>query len=107
VASVARSAASHLAVRLRLVKVRFDWLTPAQARLAFRRFFTLTAPAQLDGLLVLTPADFSLVRRRATLTGVAEARALVRLLAAECEGRIGGRRPVGFTAGAQGDCDGA
>jgi transitional endoplasmic reticulum ATPase len=93
-----------------LVKVRFDWLTRAQARLAFRRFFGLTAPALLDGLLVLTPADFSLVRRRATLTGVVEAGALVRLLAAECEGRIGGRRPVGFAAGAQGargDCDGA
>ena len=33
-----------------LVKVRFDWLTQAQARLAFRRFFGLTAPAALDGL---------------------------------------------------------
>jgi hypothetical protein len=51
-----------------LVKVRFDWLTQAQARLAFRRFFGVAAPAQLDGLLVLTPADFSLVRRRAALT---------------------------------------
>lgn len=90
-----------------LVKVRFDWLTRAQARSAFRRFFGLTAPAPLDGLLVLTPADFSLVRRCATLTGVVEARALVRLLATECEGRIGGRRPVGFTAGAQGNCDAA
>ena len=90
-----------------LVKVRFDWLTQAQARLAFRRFFGLTAPAQLDGLHVLTPADFSLVRRRAALTGVVEAAALVRLLAAECEGRIGGRRPVGFVAAARGDCDGA
>jgi SpoVK/Ycf46/Vps4 family AAA+-type ATPase len=90
-----------------LIKVRFDWLTRAQARLAFRRFFGLPAPAQLDGLLVLTPADFSLVRRRATLTGVVEAGVLVRLLAAECEGRIGDRRPVGFAAGARGDCDGA
>jgi SpoVK/Ycf46/Vps4 family AAA+-type ATPase len=90
-----------------LVKVRFDWLTRAQARLAFRRFFGLMAPAQLDGLLALTPADFSLVRRRAALAGVAEAGALVRLLAAECQGRIGGRPPVGFAAGARGNCDGA
>jgi transitional endoplasmic reticulum ATPase len=90
-----------------LVKVRFDWLTRTQVRWAFRRFFGLMAPAELDGLLVLTPADFALVRRRAALAGVAESGALVRLLAAECEGRAGGRRPVGFAAGARGDCDGA
>ena len=52
-----------------LVKVRFDWLTQAQARLAFRRFFGLTRPGALDGLRTLTPADFSLVRRRAAVSG--------------------------------------
>ena len=31
-----------------LVKLRFGWLTEAQARLAFRRFFGLPAPAELD-----------------------------------------------------------
>ena len=31
-----------------LVKVRFGWLTPAQARLAFQRFFDLPAPPALD-----------------------------------------------------------
>ena len=57
-----------------LVKVRFDWLTQAQARLAFQRFFGLTAPAGLDGLRTLTPADFALVRRRAAVTEQAEPR---------------------------------
>jgi SpoVK/Ycf46/Vps4 family AAA+-type ATPase len=90
-----------------LIKVRFDWLTRAQARLAFQRFFGLPAPAQLDKLLVLTPADFSLVHRRAALTGVVETGALVGLLAAECEGRVGGRRPVGFVAEGRSNCDGA
>jgi SpoVK/Ycf46/Vps4 family AAA+-type ATPase len=90
-----------------LVKVRFDWLTQAQARLAFQRFFGLLAPPALDGLRTLTPADFALVRRRAAVVDVVEAGELVRLLAAECEGRIGGRLQVGFAARAQGDCDGA
>jgi len=80
-----------------LVKVGFDWLTPAQARLAWRRFFDLAPPASLDGLRTLAPADFALVRRRAAVTGTeADAAALLRLLARECEGRIGGRVPVGF-----------
>lgn len=79
-----------------LVKVRFDWLTVAQSRLAFRRFFDQPPPLALDALRTLTPADFSLGRRRAAVAGTAEAEALVRLLAAECVGRIGGRLAVGF-----------
>ena len=82
-----------------LVKVRFDWLTRTQAQLAFRRFFDLTAPPTLDGLATLTPADFALVRRRAAMTGATEASEIVRLLAAECEGRSGGRQQMGFAAG--------
>jgi AAA+ superfamily predicted ATPase len=89
-----------------LVKLRFDWLTQTQARLAFRRFFGLVAPAGLDGLRTLTPADFSLVRRRAVVRGAqSESATLLRLLAAECEGRVGGRLQVGFATGAPGDCD--
>jgi AAA+ superfamily predicted ATPase len=82
-----------------LVKLRFDWMTKAQARLAFHRFFGAAAPAGLDGLRTLTPADFSLVRRRAALMGgEPDPATLLRLLAAECEGRTGRRQPVGFVA---------
>ncbi len=81
-----------------LVKLRFDWLTTAQARLAFRQFFSMAAPASLDGLRTLTPADFALVRRRmAVRGGEADPAAALGLLAAECEGRIGARQPVGFS----------
>jgi AAA+ superfamily predicted ATPase len=80
-----------------LVKLRFEWLTQAQARLAFRGFFGVAAPAALDRLRTLTPADFALVRRRAAVRGgETDAGVLLRLLAAECEGRVGGRLPVGF-----------
>ncbi len=83
-----------------LVKLRFDWLTEAQARLAFQRFFGQPAPAGLDALRTLTPADFALVRRRAALRRDMPApEALLRLLAAECAERVGGRGPVGFVAG--------
>jgi hypothetical protein len=58
---------SAASLRRFLVKLRFDWMTKVQARLAFQRFFDTAAPAGLDGLRVLTPADFSLVRRRAAL----------------------------------------
>jgi SpoVK/Ycf46/Vps4 family AAA+-type ATPase len=80
-----------------LVKLRFDWMTRAQARLAFQRFFGAAAPAALDGLRTLTPADFSLVRRHAAVTGrMSDPATLLRLLTAECEGRTGGKSQMGF-----------
>ena len=81
-----------------LVKLRFDWLTVTQARIAFREFYALGAPAELDGLRMLTPADFALVRRRAAIQGGAgNPAALLRLLASECQGRLGARQIVGFS----------
>ena len=80
-----------------LVKLRFDFLGAGQARQAFRRFFGLSAPAGLEALRTLTPADFAVVARRAVLHGqITEPEALLRLLTAECAGRSGGRAPLGF-----------
>ncbi len=82
-----------------LVKLRLDWLTAAQARLAFRRFFGAEPPPGLDELRTLTPADFALVGRHAVLLDDrADPRGLLRLIAAECEGRAGPRAPIGFRA---------
>ena len=79
-----------------LVKLRFGWMTAAQARLAFALFYGLPPPPGLDHLATLTPADFALVGRRASLMGEErDAAALLEMLAAECEGRDG-TRPIGF-----------
>lgn len=86
-----------------LVKLRFDWPSAAQVRLAFRHFFGQPAPAELDGLRTLTPADFALVQRRVALRRAPPtAPELVRLLEAECAERVGGRLPIGFAGGAAG-----
>jgi transitional endoplasmic reticulum ATPase len=80
-----------------LIKLRLGWLTAAQARLAFRRFFAVDPPSGLDALRTLTPADFALVRRQAAATGASDDPAgLLYLLAAECEGRAAAAVPVGF-----------
>ena len=82
-----------------LVKLRFGWMTPTQARSAFATFFGLADPPALDALRTLTPADFALVRRRAGLAGgLDDAAALTRLLSAECEGRRGGAVRIGFNS---------
>ena len=87
----------HASLRRFLVKVRFDWLTAVQAHLAFRRVFGVAPPTDLDMIRTLTPADFGLVRRRAGLHGgLDEPRALLRLLADECNGRRESAGIVGF-----------
>jgi MoxR-like ATPase len=84
-----------------LLKIRFEWMTPAQTRAAFRRFFACEPPRTLEALRCLTPADFALVARRAALSGaVGDAAALVQLLATETAGRRGGRGPLGFASSA-------
>jgi transitional endoplasmic reticulum ATPase len=81
-----------------LFKVRFGYLTQSQNRLAFARFFKMPAPPALDAVNNLTPSDFALVRRRASLLGEeAQAATLLAMLKAEATGR-GEARPIGFTS---------
>jgi AAA+ superfamily predicted ATPase len=80
-----------------LVNIRFDWMTPGQARMAFRKFFAKNPPVGLEDLATLTPADFALVKRRLdVMAEKPDPAALLALLTRECEGRVGGRIPVGF-----------
>jgi SpoVK/Ycf46/Vps4 family AAA+-type ATPase len=79
-----------------LFKVRFGYLTQTQNRLAFARFFQMPAPSTIDGMENLTPSDFALVRRRASLLGKeAQPDTLLAMLKAEAAGR-GEVRPIGF-----------
>ena len=77
-------------------KLRFDPLTPAQAALAFRRFFGIEAP---DAFMAgLTPGDFATVRKKHAILG-GDARELTEWLLDELESRGGRRRPIGFFTG--------
>jgi transitional endoplasmic reticulum ATPase len=79
-----------------LFKVRFGYLTQAQNRLAFARFFQMSAPSTIDGVQNLTPSDFALVRRRASLLGKdAQPDTLLAMLKSEAAGR-GEARSIGF-----------
>jgi hypothetical protein len=79
-----------------LLKLRFDWLHRAQARQAFFTFFGSPAPAALDDLRTLTPADFALVARRGAVLGAPNAADLVALLRSECGERVSGKGKMGF-----------
>jgi transitional endoplasmic reticulum ATPase len=75
------------------LKLRFDPLTPAQAALAFLRFFGTEAP---DALMAgLTPGDFATVRKKHAILG-GDARTLTEWLMEELESKGGRRRMIGF-----------
>ena len=78
-------------------KIVLDYLSPEQARAAFRVYFGTEPPAEIAGFRTLTLGDFALVRRKAEILGLlGDAQALTRMLRAECDAKPAGARRVGF-----------
>ena len=78
-------------------KIALDYLSPEQARVAFRIYFGHKPPAEVASLAALTPGDFEVVRRKAEiLDGLSDPCALMGMLHAECEAKPNWSRRVGF-----------
>jgi hypothetical protein len=78
-------------------KIALDFLSPEQARAAFRTFFGQEAPADISGLVGLTPGDFTVVRRKAEILDcLSDTREVMAMLRAECEAKPDFPRRVGF-----------
>ena len=74
-----------------------DYLTAVQSKAAFRAFFDLEAPPEVEALVNLTPGDFAVVRRKAEILGhLRDPEGLAGLLRAECEAKPGHRGTLGF-----------
>jgi SpoVK/Ycf46/Vps4 family AAA+-type ATPase len=65
-------------------KVRLDYLRPEQVRLAFRHFFSLDC---FFSLRSLTPGDFCVVQKKASILGVDDPAELAAMLAREQEAK--------------------
>ncbi len=80
-------------------KIKLGYLSTEQAAAMFRAFFNCTPPKELEGLTVLTPGDFAVVRRAVEALDLAqETQALVGLLRTECEAKPDQARKSGFLA---------
>lgn len=78
-------------------KITLDYLNAAQVSAAFRLYFELDPPAQIDALAMLTPGDFALVQSKAKILGqLGDAAALAAMLDEECRAKTGTRKRVGF-----------
>src|SRR5271167_2402930 len=85
------------AARRFLFKVRFLPMTADQVGEAYRRAFRAEVPAFVLKLECLTPADFAIVARKASVLGERDPRALARWLEAEAQAKPdAGRRKIGF-----------
>ena len=77
-------------------KITLGYLSPEQARAAFRVFFGTEGPDEIADRHVLTPGDFSVVRRKAEILGcLGDPKAVAEMLRAECEAK-GSFRRIGF-----------
>ena len=78
-------------------KIAFDYLSPAQARAAFRTYFGIGVPTGACGLPTLTPADFAVVHRKAAILDcLGDPPALVEMLHEESKAKPGRVRKIGF-----------
>ena len=90
------------ALRRFTLKVRFRAMDAPRIAAMFEAMFGVPAPASALRLDALTPGDFAVVARRASLLGEGEgdAHALAAMLAAEVAAKPGaGSTPIGFTRG--------
>lgn len=85
------------AVQRRFVfKAQFGAMTPSQIGMAFRRYFGLAAPETLLQAEPLTPGDFAVVARQASISGISEAEALAGMLELEISSKPNIARRIGF-----------
>lgn len=86
----------HASLRRFTLKLRFKPLKPAQAALAFERFFGIATPRQLADSL--TPGDFTTVCRKRDLLGAADPSVLASWLDEEAEAKGTRVQQIGFVA---------
>jgi transitional endoplasmic reticulum ATPase len=79
-----------------LFHVRFDYMTPAQARNAFRHYTGQEAPTALDSVGPLVARDFAVALRKAALRGIQDPEAITALLAGQAGARAPRSGPIGF-----------
>lgn len=86
------------ALRRFVFKATFRHMTPAMIQRAFRAWFDVDAPPEVCRLPNLTPGDFDVVRRKASLLGLATATAWADMLKRESDAKPGHTASLGFAA---------
>lgn len=87
------------ALRRFTFKIEFDFMQNEQAENAFRHFFKAKAPCGLNQLSYLTPGDFAVVRKKASILDIAEnLDILLNMLKEENNSKNMQPNPIGFIA---------
>lgn len=79
-----------------LFKAQFGAMSPTQIEMAFQRHFGCAASLEALRLNMVTPGDFAVVARKATVLRVTDPAELAGMLAAEVAIKPGGRKAIGF-----------
>jgi transitional endoplasmic reticulum ATPase len=77
-------------------KLKFDYMTTAQARRLFKGFFGMEAPSELDRNPMLVPGDYANVKKQVDILGITSADEIYRMLNEETKLKPGKRAGIGF-----------
>ena len=84
------------AMRRFTFKLKFDYLDAERVDTAFRHFFDCPWPADVARPDLLTPGDFAVVKKRASIESINDPEQLARMLIDECRHKPDRQRQIGF-----------
>lgn len=81
-----------------LFKIKYEYMTPNQVRLAFKKFFDMTpADGDIRHLTHMSPADFVVVQQKSKVLGITDAAEIIKMLESEMAAKnIKCTRRIGF-----------
>ena len=81
-----------------LFKIKYEYMTPNQVRLAFEKFFDMTpTDGDIRHLTHMSPADFVVVQQKSKVLGITDAAEIIKMLESEMAAKnIKCARRIGF-----------
>jgi SpoVK/Ycf46/Vps4 family AAA+-type ATPase len=84
------------AMRRFTFKMKFDYMTPAQAARLFERYYSVKAPARIERNHMLTPGDIACVLKQVKILGIKDAEAIYKMIESEVALKPDYRKDIGF-----------
>lgn len=84
------------ALRRFTFKMKFDFMTPAQAARLFERYYKVAAPQRIERNHLLTPGDIACVLKQVKILGISDGETIYRMIEDEVKLKPNYSREIGF-----------
>lgn len=77
-------------------KMKFDYITPMQAKRLFERYYRVAPPSRIERNHLLTPGDIACVHKQVQILGIKDGETIYRMIEKECELKPNFSKGMGF-----------